>query len=73
MLLDEYYVEGLIHVNSLMDYYYSLREVEYSLVGERTGRRFRLGDPLHVKVSRVNRLERKIDFVLANEASENEV
>ncbi len=73
VLLDEYFVEGLVHVNSLMDDYYLLREEEYSLVGERTGRRFRLGDPLRVQVSRVNRLERKIDFVLAPEPLEYEV
>jgi len=64
VLLDEYYVDGLVHVNSLMDDYYVLREEEYALVGERTGRRFRLGDPLRVTVSRVDRMERKIDFVL---------
>ncbi len=64
VLLDEFFVEGLVHVNSLDDDYYSLRDEEYALVGERTGRRFRLGDPLRVQVARVNRLERKIDFVL---------
>ena len=65
VLLDEYFVEGLVHVNSLMDDYYILREDQYALVGERTGRRFRLGDSAAVQVSRVDRLERKIDFVLA--------
>lgn len=65
VLLDEYFVEGLIHVNSLSDDFYLLREAEYALVGERTGKRFRLGDPVRVRVSRVNRLERKIDFLLA--------
>ncbi len=73
VLLDEYYVEGLVHVNSLMDDYYSLRESEYALIGERTGRRFRLGDPLRVTVSRVNRLERKIDFTLAPTEGRNQV
>jgi len=73
VLLDEYYVDGLIHVNSLMDDYYLLREEQYALVGERTGRRFRLGDTLRVKVSRVDRLERKIDFVLAEENVPDEV
>ena len=73
VLLDEYYVEGLVHVNSLMDDYYLLREEEYALVGERTGRRFRLGDALRVRVSRVDRLERKIDFVLAPEIAPKEV
>ena len=63
VLLDEYFVEGLIHVNALTDDFYRLREAEHVLVGERTGRRFRLGDPVRVRVSRVDRLERKIDFV----------
>ncbi len=63
VLLDEYFVEGLVHVNALTDDFYQLREAEHALVGERTGRRFRLGDPIRVQVSRVDRLERKIDFV----------
>ena len=71
VLLDEYYVDGLVHVNSLMDDYYRLKEEEYALVGERTGRRFRLGDPVRVTVSRVDRMERKIDFVLAAETTPN--
>lgn len=64
VLLDEYFVEGLVHVNSLLDDYYVLREEDYSLVGERTGRRFRLGDPLQVQVARVDRIDRRIDFAL---------
>lgn len=63
VLLDEYFVEGLVHVNSLSDDFYLLREGEHALVGERTGRRFRIGDALRVRVSRVDRLERKIDFI----------
>ncbi|MGD2120779.1 MAG: ribonuclease R [Gemmatimonadota bacterium] len=73
VLLDEYYVEGLVHVNSLMDDYYSLKESEYALIGERSGNRFRLGDPVRVIVSRVNRLERKIDFTLAPEDARSPV
>jgi ribonuclease R len=73
VLLDEYFVDGLIHVNSLMDDYYTLHEDEYALVGERKGRRFRLGDPLRVRVARVDRLERKIDFVLAQDVHRRRV
>ena len=65
VLLDEYFVEGLLHVNSLLDDFYVLQEHDYALVGERSGRRFRLGDTLTVQVSRVNRLDRTIDFALA--------
>ncbi|MFC1575291.1 ribonuclease R [Gemmatimonadota bacterium] len=67
VLLDEFFVEGLVHVNSLTDDFYNLKEEEYALVGERKGRRFRLGDPLTVQVSRVNRMERKIDFILVGQ------
>jgi len=73
VLLDEYYVEGLVHVNALLDDYYLLREEEYALVGERTGRRFRLGDSLKVRVSRADRLERKIDFVLVSASPRGKV
>jgi len=64
VLLDCYFVEGLVHVNALRDDYYEFREEEYSLVGDRRGRRFRLGDQVRVQVARVDKEERKIDFLL---------
>jgi ribonuclease R len=64
VLLDDYFVEGLVHVNALRDDYYEFREEEYSLVGDRRGRRFRLGDRVRVQVARVDKEGRKIDFLL---------
>ena len=64
VLLDAYFVEGLVHVNALHDDYYEFRGEEYSLVGDRRGRRFRLGDRVRVQVARVDKEERKIDFLL---------
>jgi ribonuclease R len=64
VLLDDYFVEGLVHVNALRDDYYEFREEEYSLVGDRRGRRFRLGDRVRVQVARVDKEERKVDFLL---------
>ena len=66
VLLDEVFVEGLVHVNSMMDDYYAFQEHSYRLVGERSQRTFRLGDRLAVRVSRVDKLERFIDFVLVD-------
>ena len=37
------------------------------LVGERTGRKFRLGDTMRVKVQRVDMETRRIDFAPAAE------
>jgi ribonuclease R len=62
--LDDVFVDGLVHVNSLEDDYYVFQEHAYRLVGERTRRTFRLGDRVTVLVSRVDRAERLVDFVL---------
>jgi ribonuclease R len=67
VLLDAYFVEGLVHISSLGDDYYQFLEEQYALVGERTRRRFRLGDKVKLQVARVDVEERKIDFVLLGE------
>ncbi|MGH7477620.1 MAG: ribonuclease R [Longimicrobiales bacterium] len=67
VLLDRFFVEGLVHVSSLDDDYYVFIEEQYSLLGENTRRRFRLGDRVQVRVAAVNLEERKIDFELLAE------
>jgi ribonuclease R len=67
VMLDELYVEGLVHVTGLPKDYYNHEASQHRMVGERTGRIFRLGDKLTVKVVRVNLDERKIDFELAGQ------
>ena len=64
VLLDAFFVDGLVHVSSLGDDYYEFQEERFALIGTRTGRTFQLGDRVRVQVSAVNREERKIDFVL---------
>jgi ribonuclease R len=64
VLLDEFFVEGLVHVSTLGDDYYHFVQEAYALVGERTRRRFRLGDRLRVQVVRADKEERQIDFRL---------
>jgi ribonuclease R len=69
VLLDAYFVEGLVHVSTLVDDYYVYGEARYELVGEGRGRRFRLGDRVRVRVAAVDRTDRQIDFVLLDEAA----
>jgi ribonuclease R len=64
VLLEDYFVEGLVHVSALHDDYYELHEEAYALTGSRSGRTFRLGDRVQVQVARVDKEERRIDFVL---------
>jgi ribonuclease R len=65
--LAEIYVEGLVHISVLPDDYYQFDPIKHALMGERTGRQFRLGDPVKIKVARVDLDQREIDFVLAEE------
>ena len=66
VLLDDVFVEGLVHVNSMNDDYYIFRQDRYLLVGERSHRTFRLGDRLRIRVARVDKEERFIDFVIVD-------
>ena len=58
-------VDGLVHVSALGSDYYSRDRSGYRLVGQRSGRVFRLGDHLRVRLVNVIIDERKIDFELA--------
>ena len=66
--LDGVFVEGLIHITTLPQDYYHFDPVGHRLQGERSGRTFRLSDRVQVQVTRVDLDQRKIDFMLAEEA-----
>jgi ribonuclease R len=62
--LDEYYVEGLIHITSLPKDYYDFDPISHRLVGENRGLEFRLSDKVNVRLANVDMDERRIDFEL---------
>lgn len=66
-------IEGLVHVSFLTDDYYRYDESHYCLIGERTGRIFRIGDRVRIRVSGVNLDERKVDFELLEHFSDERV
>jgi ribonuclease R len=55
-------VEGLVHISTLPDDYYYFEEETHSLIGRRSGRRYRLGDRVEVTVVRVDLQRRQLDF-----------
>lgn len=65
--LTDLQIDGLVHVSSLLNDYYHFDAGAQALVGERSGKRYRLGDRLRVVVSRVDQETRRIDFRLAGE------
>jgi ribonuclease R len=66
--LNDIQIDGLVHVTSLISDYYIFDAGRQTLKGERTGRTYRIGDVLQVKVLSVNLDDKKIDFELTHEA-----
>lgn len=67
-------VEGLVHVTTLVDDYFHYSESTYELIGEATGRRYKLGQKVKVIVAGTDTFMRTIDFrvVTGTEHEENE-
>lgn len=57
-------VNGLVHVTQLPHDYFHFDPLRRSLSGERTGLRFRLGDPVRVLVLKASVEDKRIDFRL---------
>ncbi|KRO26378.1 ribonuclease R [Lactiplantibacillus fabifermentans] len=59
-------VEGLVHISVMDDDYYEYVEKQLALVGRKTKRTFRIGQPVKVELMRVDKDQREIDFKLLN-------
>ena len=62
--LDDVFVEGLVHVSELGQDYFHFDDAAHAMVGQRTGRRYRLSDRVNVQLVRVDMDANKIDFRL---------
>lgn len=60
-------VEGLVHVNALEGDYFVFDEKRYTLTGKRSGKVYRLGDPVRVRLVRVDWEMRTIHFLPVEE------
>ena len=63
--INENKVEGMIPIRELDDDFYELDEKNYRLVGRRTKREYRLGQPVSIQVVKANLERKQLDFVLA--------
>ncbi len=62
--LDDIFIEGLLHISDLGSDYFHYDETRHALMGERTGKQFRLSDRVKVQLVRVDMATNKIDFRL---------
>ncbi len=62
--LVEHFVEGLVHISTLVDDYYHYSQEAHTLRGESTGRIFRLADRVTVLVAKVDLVQRRIELAI---------
>lgn len=60
-------VEGLVHFSNMVDDYYYFDEDNYYIIGERTNKKYRIGDTVTVQVINADMLKRTIDFMLVED------
>jgi len=65
--LTDLFVEGLLPINSLTDERYVYHENTREIIGQRTGKTYRLGQKVRVLVDRVDPVEKKIQFAVLEE------
>ena len=59
----EHKCEGLVSLNSLLEYdEFRHVETDYCLVGQRIGKKFRMGDKVWIKVIAANLTKRQLDY-----------
>ncbi len=59
----EHKCEGLVSINNLMEYdEFRHIESDYALVGRRSGRRFRMGDKVTIRIVSANLAKRQLDY-----------
>lgn len=63
-------VEGMVRLADMEDDQYQFEEDKYRVMGHYTGKEYRMGQKVQVKVVRVDKLTRTIDFVMMDESTE---
>lgn len=68
--LTPYPVEGLVHISQMRDDHYDLDETGVRLVGRRTGRVYRVADPIKVRILKIDPMGQQMDLaIVESEAS----
>lgn len=62
--LKDLYIDGLVHISSLVSDYYQFDPMRQRLIGENTKNVYQVGDEVSVKVAAVNLDDRQIDLIM---------
>lgn len=69
VVLNDTLSEGMIHISKLGNDFFTFDEKKYAVVGERTGKKYTLGDPIKVKIEKIDLDKKAIDMTLVEENS----
>ena len=58
--------EGMIRLRDLYDDFYYLDEENYQVIGSRSGRRYKLGAPVRIRVKKIDLPRKQMDFVMVS-------
>ena len=58
------HIEGMVSLRDIRTDYFQFDEARYRLVGKRSGKIYRLGDPVRIRVRRANLEQKLLDFDL---------
>jgi ribonuclease R len=64
--------EGMVPVRTLTDDFYEYDEAEFALIGNRTKRRYTMGDEVEIKVVSANLAKKQLDFEMVHDFAEEE-
>ncbi len=67
--LDSLFVEGLVPIMSLEGDQFTYRENTRQIIGERSGRRYSMGDRVRVVLDRVDPIQRRLQFSILRDAA----
>jgi ribonuclease R len=70
---EQFPAEGLVHVSTLADDYYTFDAASHTLEGRRNKKRYRLGDKVRVKVVRVDLDRKQLDLRVVEEKEKREL
>ncbi len=70
--LPEYLVEGLLRFSDLVDDWWEVDSEAGCVIGQRTGRRLKIGDRVRVAIAAIDLADRDLDLVLADERNGRE-
>ena len=68
--LKDFFVEGLVPVSALGEEFFVYEEKQHRLKGRSSGKTYRLGDSLRVRLTAIDEVRRRLDFRLAESGGE---